>query len=425
MILRRTLDNGIKVIGESMDHVRSAAIGVWVGAGSVYEQAGEEGASHFIEHMLFKGTEHRSAKDIAAEMDSIGGNINAFTSKECTCFYAKVLDEHIEQAADILSDIVRYSKFDEEEIQKEKGVVCEEILMVEDSPEDLAHETLAHAYFSGDPLAKPILGTKESVMSFSRDTLLQYMGKHYTPENIVISCAGHFDDEKMMQTLNHYFSGVAHGVKSNTMQNKPAGGTRLQLVEKDVEQVHICMALPGVALDERLQYPLYVLNNALGGGMSSRLFQKIREQKGLAYSTYSYPSAYRTTGYFALYAGTGEAQAADVISLMLEELHQIKAHGLTKEEFNRSKNQLKGSYLLAQEGTSSRMNALGKAELLLNRLYSEEETIQRIERVTMENIEEIIHHAIDFNNLTAVCVGRVNKQKEKLEQVFAANQVKL
>ncbi len=419
MIITETLDNGMRIIAQRMEQVRSCAIGVWIGTGSVREDAAESGASHFIEHMLFKGTEKRSAQQIAAEMDGIGGNINAFTSKECTCFYAKVLDEHLEKAVDILSDIVRFSAFDPKEIEKEKGVVCEEILMVEDSPEDLAHDVLSSTYFAGDPLARPILGTKESVTSFTREGLLRYMGKHYMPGNIVIAVAGNLPPRKeLIALLKRYFSSAGTGEgQEPAICNIPAGGRRFQPVQKDIEQIHICMGLPGVSLDAPEQYPLFVLSNALGGSMSSRLFQKIREQRGLAYSIYSYPSCYRSVGYFALYAGTGEQQAPEVVRLVLEELEEIRKNGITEEEFQRSRDQLKGSYLLSQEGTSSRMNALGKAQLLLNRLYSEEETIKRIEAVTMEDVRDITRKVLDLEQLSLVCVGRMGKQEKEIRKL--------
>lgn len=414
MILQETLPNGIRIVAQKMEQVRSCAIGIWVGTGSAYELENEAGASHFIEHMLFKGTERRSAQDIAAEMDSIGGNINAFTSKECTCYYCKVLDEHIDIAVDVLADLFRNSVFDPQEIKKEQGVVCEEILMVQDSPEDLAHDKIATLYYVDDPLAKPILGTEGSVRAFDRELLLQYMHRQYAPERIVIAAAGNFNKDTLLALLKEKFADMPAGAPLPIEDNKAPGGKRFLGVEKDIEQVHICMAMPGTALDTEDQYPLYVLNNALGGSMSSRLFQKIREQRGLAYSIYSYPSCYRSVGTFSLYAGTGEQQAAEVIRLMLEEIVSVREEGIAEHEFMRSRDQLKGSYLLGQEGTSSRMNALGKNALLLNRLYDQQETIRRIESVTMEDIRRILPMVLDENNMATVCVGKVKKQEQAL-----------
>lgn len=418
MVFRDKLENGIRVIGEPMPHYRSVSMGVWVDAGSVCENEAEAGASHFIEHMLFKGTERRTAAEIAAEMDAIGGNLNAFTAKECTCFYAKVLDEHLPRAADMLADLLRSSKFDEADIEREKGVVCEEILMTEDSPEDMAHETLCALLYENTPLAKPILGTQESVRSFTRETLMDYMGRHYMPNNIVISCAGHFEREALMDALNRYFAGGGMGERSPRKVSTLSGGHRFRAVEKDIEQVHLCLGFPGFALDEDGQYALFVLNNALGGSMSSRLFQSIREARGLAYSVYSYPSSYTETGYFALYAGTGEGTAEQVTALILEELEKLRKNGLTKEEFIRSKEQLKGSYMLGQESTSARSNAIGKMELLRGRVYSEEEIMQRIERITMDDVQAILPKVLDANAMCASAVGRVENIAEKLQEML-------
>lgn len=418
MVFRDKLENGIRVIGEPMPHYRSVSMGVWVDAGSVCENEAEAGASHFIEHMLFKGTERRTAAEIAAEMDAIGGNLNAFTAKECTCFYAKVLDEHLPRAADMLADLLRNSKFDEADIEREKGVVCEEILMTEDSPEDMAHETLCALLYENTPLAKPILGTQESVRSFTRETLMDYMGRHYMPNNIVISCAGHFEREALMDALNRYFAGGGMGERSPRKVSTLSGGHRFRAVEKDIEQVHLCLGFPGFALDEDGQYALFVLNNALGGSMSSRLFQSIREARGLAYSVYSYPSSYTETGYFALYAGTGEGTAEQVTALILEELEKLRKNGLTKEEFIRSKEQLKGSYMLGQESTSARSNAIGKMELLRGRVYSEEEIMQRIERITMDDVQAILPKVLDANAMCASAVGRVENIAEKLQKML-------
>ena len=418
MVFRDKLENGIRVIGEPMPHYRSVSMGVWVDAGSVCENEAEAGASHFIEHMLFKGTERRTAAEIAAEMDAIGGNLNAFTAKECTCFYAKVLDEHLPRAADMLADLLRNSKFDEADIEREKGVVCEEILMTEDSPEDMAHETLCALLYEDTPLAKPILGTQESVRSFTRETLMDYMGRHYMPNNIVISCAGHFEREALMDALNRYFAGGGMGERSPRKVSTLSGGHRFRAVEKDIEQVHLCLGFPGFALDEDGQYALFVLNNALGGSMSSRLFQSIREARGLAYSVYSYPSSYTETGYFALYAGTGEGTAEQVTALILEDLEKLRKNGLTKEEFIRSKEQLKGSYMLGQESTSARSNAIGKMELLRSRVYSEEEIMQRIERITMDDVQAILPKVLDANAMCASAVGRVENIAEKLQKML-------
>ncbi|MDL2258295.1 insulinase family protein [Eubacteriales bacterium OttesenSCG-928-K08] len=418
MIFNEELANGIRVICEPIEQVRSCAVGVWVGTGSKNELPDEGGISHFIEHMLFKGTQKRSAQDIAAQMDGIGGTINAFTSKECTCYYAKVLDEHLDIAVDMLADIVQNSVLAPKEIEKEQGVICEEILMTQDSPEDLAHEQVASLYYLEDALAKPILGTEQSVRSFGKENFQKYMARQYIGQRIVIAVAGNFEKNKLFDMLREKFAHVKKGELIKDEPNTAPGGSRFLGIEKDIEQIHICMALPGTAMDSDDQYPLFVLSNALGGSMSSRLFQRIREERGLAYTIYSYPSCYKTAGSFALYAGTGEQQAAQVVKLMLEEIDDLKAKGLTKEEFVRSREQLKGSYLLGQEGTSSRMNALGKTLLLLNREYNEQEAIRRIEAVTQEDIMRVIPKVLDIENLATVCVGKLKKQEKEIRALL-------
>jgi predicted Zn-dependent peptidase len=415
MIKQTTLPNGIRLIYEQMDAVRSVAVGVWVDTGSVRETEQTAGASHLIEHMVFKGTARRSAEQIAVEMDAVGGNLNAFTARECTCFYAKVLDEHIELAADMLSDIVFHSTFDSDALKLEQGVVVEEILMNEDSPDDVAAEGANMAFFEGEPLATPILGTQQSVRAFTRETLLAYKEAHYLPKNIVVACAGHFDEDRLLKTITAYFGGAAaRQGAAKPLDERYPGGKRVRFIEKDVEQVHICLTLPGFARDTDGQFPLAVLSNIIGGSMSSRLFQTIREKMGLAYSVYSFPTSFTTTGTFTLYAGTGEKQAAEVLGRMADEIESVRKKGVTKEELERCREQLKGSYLLGMESSSAQMNALGKTLLLQKREYNEAETIRRIECVTMEDIERVAPVCLNMENACAALAGRVEKQKSTL-----------
>lgn len=418
MIHQTILKNGIRLIYEQMEHVRSVSMGVWVDTGSVRETKETAGASHLIEHMVFKGTERRNAEQIAIEMDAVGGNINAFTSKESTCFYAKVLDEHLDLVADVLSDIAFHSVFDPEELKKERGVVLEEILMNEDSPEDLAGEESNMLFFGPEPLADPILGTKESVRAFTRETLLTYKNEFYVPRNIVVSCAGNFKEQVLIETVNRWFDIPANERSAQPVLQRYPGGKREKFVEKDVEQVHLCITLPGFARDSEGQYPLAVLSNIIGGSMSSRLFQTIREKLGLAYSVYSYLTSYTQTGTLTLYAGTGEKQAREVLLRMIEEIERVREHGVTKEELERCRDQLKGSYLLSMESTGARMNALGKTLLLQKREYNEQETIRRIECVTMEDIERILPVCLDRVNASTALVGRVGKQKAALTEAL-------
>lgn len=415
MIWHDTLDNGIRVVSERMEHYRSVSMSVWVDAGSICEHEGEAGVSHFIEHMVFKGTQTREASAIASEMDAVGGNLNAFTAKECTCFYAKVLDENIELAADMLADILLRPKLDPEDIKREKGVVIEEIHMTQDSPEDVAHETLCSLLYEGTPLEKPILGSEQSVRSFSRESVTTYMDRLYRTDDIVISCAGSIEREKLIPLLNARFAAAKTGGGRARRAGAYGAGHRVKTVEKDVEQTHICMGLPGLAADDERRYAMLVLNNALGGSMSSRLFQKIREQKGLAYTIYSYPTAYADTGYFALYAGTGASVAAEVAKLVLEELALIRRDGFTKEEFNRAKDQLRGNYLLGLESTSAIGAAIGKAELLLGEVIPEEELLAKLESVGEEDVRAIIPVVLDTDRLCASIVGRLGKESKEIE----------
>ena len=359
MIQQAKLTNGIRVIMEPMDNLRSVSIGVWVNAGSVYETGADAGISHFIEHMVFKGTARRSAADIAAEMDAVGGNLNAFTAKECTCFYAKVLDENLPLAVDMLSDITLHPAIDEQEMEKEKRVVVEEILMSEDSPEDKAFETAGSAYYRGTALASAILGTPETVSAFTRDQVLAYMARRYVTGNMVVACAGSFAPETLLPLLEEAFRDCPRGEGDMIGEKEPRAGKRWIFVRKDTEQVNACLMLPGFRLDTEENFALAVLSNALGGSMSSRLFQKIREELGLAYSVYTYPMAYRDTGAICLYFGSGEKQAVRTLELALAELDKLRAEGLTEAEFLRSRAQLKGSFLLGMEGSGAHMNAIG------------------------------------------------------------------
>ncbi len=411
----------MRVIAEPMQGVRSAAIGVWIAAGPVYELENEAGISHMIEHMLFKGTERRTAGQIAAEMDGLGGNLNAFTAKECTCYYAKVLDEHLPKAVDILQDLVQNPKLDPEDLSREQGVVCEEILMMEDSPEELVHELLGQAVYGQSPLSKPILGTQQSVRAFGRDDLHAYMQRRYRPDCMVLACAGHFEMPALMDMLNQAFRRAdgknlsqAAGMEMPGMDmpaSALAEGRSFTGADKDVEQAHLCLGFPGFATDTAEQFALLVMNNALGGSMSSRLFQRIREEKGLAYSVYSYPTGYSQTGYFALYAGTGEKQGPEVAQLMLEEARAMRERGVTEAEFTRAKEQLKGSYMLGQESSSARSGAIGRSMLLLGTAREEEEILRRIEAVRMEDVEAILPRVLDESRMTAALVARKGTRK--------------
>ncbi|MCL2695565.1 MAG: insulinase family protein [Clostridiales bacterium] len=418
MILQRKLENGTRVIMEPIEGVRSVSLGFWVNAGSIYESGQNAGVSHFIEHMLFKGTPKRSAKQIAAEIDGVGGNINAFTAKECTCYYIKVLDEHLETAVDMLCDILLNSNLSEEELEREKGVVCEEIFMTEDSPEDLVFETGSSLFFVGTSLERPILGSSETVRAFTAQDLRDYMDKHYTAENIVIACAGSFDPERLFGLLSTHFAACKGSEKLTPVEHEQRNGFRTAFVQKDIEQVHTCLAFPAFALETDEHYALAILSNILGGSMSSRLFQTIREERGLAYSVYTYPLSYCRIGSLSAYAGSGEGQAVDVLRLMLEVLEDVIANGVSEEEFTRSKEQLKGNYLLGLESAGSKMNALGKSLLLQDQEYCPEKTLARIENVTIHDIIQIVPQVLAGDTFTCAAVGRVENHKAAMHELL-------
>lgn len=418
MYYEKTLENGIRIIGQKMPYLRSVSIGVWVGTGSVKETSKEAGISHFIEHMLFKGTQKRTASEIAAEMDSIGAQLNAFTSKECTCFYAKVLDENIKNAADMLSDMVLNSTFDPGEMEKEKGVVVEEINMADDTPEDVAMELLSTMYFGDAPLGKPILGTRESVRSISRDDILSYMDRHYRAKNLLIAVAGNFEESAVEALAREYFGGEPEEAPDQPYPVPPdVKGVRAAESPKEIEQCHIALAIPAVGPLHEDYYPSMVLNNALGGSMSSRLFQVIREQRGLAYSVYSFNSAYKDAGSLGIYAGTGAEQAKSVLGLILEELDRVKNHGITDAEFQRSRDQLRGSYILSNESSGSRMNSIGKNKLLYGYARSEEDIVRDIEAVTPEHVNALSKTMLTTKDIAAAFVGRAEGLKAELERL--------
>lgn len=406
MIKSYDLSNGIRVITESIPHFRSASIGLWFGVGSVYENEEEKGLSHFIEHMLFKGTKTRTAKQIAEVMDSVGGQLNAFTAKEYTCFYCKVMDEHIEMGLELLSDMLLNSTIDGAELEKEKGVILEEINMYDDSPEDLVHEELSKAFFGNHPLASPILGTVELLEGYKSADLTDYMNKFYTPDNLVVSIAGNFSEPKLLEWLNKYLGGWKSTKKTFQQVSVPEDSYEIRHIKKDIEQVHVSLAFPGLRTGSEELYTMSILNNILGGSMSSRLFQKIREDKGLAYSVFSYPSNYLSGGMFSIYAGMKPSQTATVLGLIIDEINLLKKNAITQDEFVMAREQLKGNYILGMESTNSRMNSLGRSKLLLNKIVTPSEVIDKINRVTIDNVVELIAALFGGEKIAAAAVGK-------------------
>ncbi|WP_069649556.1 M16 family metallopeptidase [Caloranaerobacter ferrireducens] len=409
MFNKIVLENGLRIVTENIPYVKSVTIGIWIETGSRFEDQNNNGISHFIEHMLFKGTENRTAKQIAESIDSVGGQLNAFTSKECTCFYAKVLDEHLPLAVDVLADMIFNSKFDEEDIIKEKNVVLEEINMYEDSPEDLVHDLICRTMFDGHPLAYPILGNSNILEKIDRKDILNYYKRYYAPNNTVVSIAGNFNTDEAIELISKYFSDWAPVEKKEKKQNPPMFYRRVMGKNKNTEQLHLCLGMKGVPQGTNEMYYLMVLNNIFGGSMSSRLFQKIREEKGLTYSIYSYPSSYKDTGMFTIYAGLNPNYVTTVLQLITEEIDKIKNGGLTSNEVYKSKEQLKGNYILGLESTSSRMSSMGKSELLHGKMYKPKEILNMIDNVQKEDVERIAKEVLDFNKLNISFVGDVNR----------------
>ncbi|WP_199426041.1 M16 family metallopeptidase [Thermaerobacillus caldiproteolyticus] len=387
MINKYTCRNGVRIVLEQIPTVRSVAIGVWIGTGSRNESEQNNGISHFLEHMFFKGTKTRTAREIAEAFDSIGGQVNAFTSKEYTCYYAKVLDEHAEFALEMLADMFFYSTFVDEELQKEKNVVLEEIKMYEDTPDDIVHDLLSKACYANHPLGYPILGTEETLRTFTGESLRRYMADYYTPDRVVISVAGNVK-ESFINQIEKYFG--AFTAKQQTRQEQaPIFQPQKLARQKDTEQAHLCIGFNGLPVGHPDIYSLIILNNILGGSMSSRLFQEVREQRGLAYSVFSYHSSYQDGGLLAIYGGTGNNQLDLLFETIQETIRKLKEDGITEKELQNSKEQMKGSLMLSLESTNSRMSRNGKNELLLGRHRSLDEIIEEINNVTKEKVNEL------------------------------------
>ena len=406
-----TLPNGLRIIGEQIPHVRSVSVGIWVGAGSQNETPEENGLSHYLEHMLFKGTERRSARQIAEEMDAVGGQMNAFTSKECTCYYAKVVDEHLPLAIDVLSDMLIHSAFDPVELNKERGVILEEIAMAEDTPDDLVSEMLMLAKYGDQPISRPILGTEKTVGSFRREDLVRYHQKMYRPENTVLALAGNYVWEDVVREAEKWLGGWEKGVfEKQTVVTNAVAPTTLRK-NKDIEQIHICIGYPGVPSGSDKVFAMSIFNSVFGGAMSSRLFQKIREESGMAYSVYSYPNNYTTCGMTAVYAGTNPEAAPEVIRMIREEAAKLAQDGLSEKEFAQAREQLKSSYILGLESTSSRMNSIGRRKLIYGDTRTEDEVIAKINAVTLEETNALMKEILTGE----IAVSLVGKGADALQ----------
>lgn len=401
------LSNGIRIVSEKIPYVKSVSIGVWVGNGSRCETKDENGMSHFIEHMFFKGTDRRNAKAIAYEIDSIGGQINAFTTREYTCYYTKTLDEHIEIALDVLSDMIYSSKLDENAMNMERNVISEEINMYEDEPEELAADLIMEAAYGDDPMGRPILGTVKSLSGITPQKMRDYIKSHYTTKNTVISVSGNYDDS-MFELMEKYFAN--REIRDNDVlipESIYKPGKRI-VRTKDSEQVQLIAGFNSIDVKDSGVYSLLAFNNIFGSGMSSRLFQNIREQKGLAYSVYAYHQAYVGTGMFSICAGMMPQNVETVAGLITEEILRIKKELLTDDELTMAKEQLKGNYILSYESVGARMQAAGRNLLLDRPIVSPEEVLEKINNISKDSVAEIIERVLDTNTLCVAAVGAID-----------------
>ncbi len=417
MIKREKLDNGLELVSEIIPYVQSVSIGIWVKTGAVNENTKTAGISHLIEHMLFKGTEKRTAKEIAEDVDKIGGQINAFTGKEATCYYLKTLSSNVEKACDILCDMFLNSKFDKKELEKEKKVIYEEMKMIEDSPEDLAHDIISELIFKGMPLANSIIGTKSSLQSITQNTIRKYIEDQYTADRIVISVAGNFDEK----VVKSFFQKKLGGLKKKTetqWQAELQYAPSYKVKTKEVEQSHLCIGVPSIKISDDRYYVMSLLTNILGGSMSSRLFQNIREQKGLAYSVYAFSSSYIHSGYFNIYAGVSHQKVEEALGAIGEELQLLKDSGVTKSELEIAKEQLKGTYTFSMENVNSRMFTNGKNILVVDRTYTLEEIINNVDNVTLDQMSEMAEMITDLSQYSGVLVS---PEKVNLKKVLKCN----
>jgi predicted Zn-dependent peptidase len=416
-IRREVLPNGLSVITEEMQHIRSVSIGIWVKTGSRDEDKETNGISHFVEHMVFKGTQHRSAEEIARQVDSIGGNIDAFTAKECVSFSIKVLNEHLPIAMDVLSDLVLNPVFDDQDIARERGVILEEIKMDEDNPDYLVHEIFTQNFWKDHPLGRPILGTRDTVKRFERAPVFDFYTQRFSPANVIITAAGYLKHEQFVDLVKKYFAGmkpVSNGFHSAPPKIIPRIVLRNK---KSLEQVQICVGVPSYPITHERRHSSYILNTLLGGGMSSRLFQNIRERQGLAYAIYSDLSPYRDTGCLSVYAGTSRESAGKVVQSVVSEFRKLKEEPVPEEELRRSKDQLKGSLMLSLESSSARMSNLARQEMYFDHFNTLDELIERIERVTVEQLTELANEFFQPESIAVTVLGNLNGLKLTRDQL--------
>lgn len=416
MYKKVVLDNGVRVVLERMSSLRSVALGVWANVGSRYEIKGEEGYSHFIEHMMFKGTRNRTAAQISNEIDALGGEMNAFTTHEATAFYVKVLDQQVGAAFDLLADLFHYSRFGIRDLEKEKQIVIEEIRTVQDDPEDYLHELHARDVLGNHPIGRPILGTPRSMKQMNRRSLLHYKHKHYRPENTIVAVAGNFSFPQLLDQANEYFGqwqgeGKEKPSEKNRNNDWPDSAlARHSFHSKPLEQVHLCVGFKGLAVGHADRYAAYVMNTILGGGVSSRLFQEVREKRGLAYTIYSHLSSFLDGGTLTVYAATRPTEVDVVIDQICKETKKLCRRGVSEKELVRTKTQLKGNLMLGLEGTYGRMNKLAKDELYQGRHVSLQEIVKAIDRISPDQIRQISQKLLDQQEFVVTALGPIPKK---------------
>ena len=406
MYQKTTLTNGLRIVSESIPYMSSISLGIFAGTGSRHETPAEQGVSHFIEHLMFKGTHRRSAKDIAEMVDDVGGQLNAATDRENTCYYIKVLPEHLSLGMDILSDMLLNSKFADVDVEKERQVVLEEISLYEDSPDELIHDLHMNSLWPGHALGRNILGTRETIAAMDRQAILDYRIRHYVPDNLVIAAAGNLTHEQLVELSQLYWADVS-GKSQMLVDPTPTFVAARLLQEKDIEQLHVCMGTPGVAHDSSQYYASHVLNTILGGGVSSRLFQSIREDRGLAYSVCSYPSSFRDTGLMTIYAGVSPENSREVIEITNAILADIRVNGVRPDEIKRAKEQLKAGLMFSMESSASRMSRVGRAEISSREYLSPEKLAAKVDAVSLEQLFELAQPLYQPENTCMTALGPV------------------
>ncbi|MCU0587094.1 MAG: insulinase family protein [Syntrophobacteraceae bacterium] len=417
MYEKTVLSNGIRVVTEKIPYVHSVSMGIWVSAGSRDEQEDERGITHFIEHMLFKGTSRRSALDIAKELDAVGGFANAFTSKENVCFHAKVLDRHLPLVVDVLTDLVLGSVFDEREIEREQQVILQEIRMIEDTPDEYVHILFQELYWKGNPLGLPIYGSVESIQNINRDRIIGYLSKAFDPNRIVITAAGNLEHMEFVDLIAPSMEKLNHP-QSLLERETPVDQPLVRVIPKDLEQAHLCLGMPGTAQVDGGRFICYLLNAILGGSMSSRLFQEIREKRGLAYSVYSFANSHEDTGLLGVYAGISPDNTTETLEVIREQLEILARDSILESELSSAKEQLKGSMYLNAESTDSRMNRLAKNEMLFGRYIPFEESEERIDAVSSEEVRSWFQSVFQPNRLAVVLLGPAAATEEELKNIL-------